>query len=227
MGSKVAIIAALPREIAGLVRGVRPDAALAPRKIYLYRLEGAVVVAAGMGAARVALAVEAALAAERVSALLSVGVAGGCDPEIKVGEIVRAGVVIDVRTGERFEDSQFRQVLVCAPEIASVREKKRLYAAYGASAVDMEAATVARLAVAHGIHFGAVKAISDEAEFELRELGQFATSDGQFREVAFAVYAIVRPRMWGKVVALARNGGRAIDALTASLRDELRSYRDR
>jgi adenosylhomocysteine nucleosidase len=72
-----------------------------------------------------------------------------------------------------------------------------------------------------------VKAISDEVEFELRELGQFATSDGQFREVAFALYAIVRPRMWGKVVALARNGGRAIDALTAALRDELRSYRDR
>jgi adenosylhomocysteine nucleosidase len=218
MKTQVAIIAALPREIASLVRGVAADPALVAKKIFLYRLPGAVVVAAGMGAARVTLAVEAALGAAPVQALLSVGVAGACDPALRVGAIVRAGVVVDARTGERFEDLQNSQVLVTGAEIASVAEKRRLFAAYGASAVDMEAATVARLARAHGLEFGAIKAISDASEFELQELGRFATADGQFREAAFAAYVAVRPWMWSKTIELARNSAVALRALDTALR---------
>jgi adenosylhomocysteine nucleosidase len=218
MKTHVAIIAALPREIASLVRGVAADPVLKVRGIFLYRMPGAVVVAAGMGSARVTLAVEAALAAAPVQALLSVGVAGACDPALAVGAIVRAGVVVDARTGERFEDSQFRQVLVTGAEIASVAEKRRLFAAYGASAVDMEAATVARLARARGLEFGAIKAISDASEFELQELGRFTTKDGQFREAAFAAYVVVRPWMWSKTIELARNSALALRALETALR---------
>ena len=60
--ARIAIIAALPREIAELVRGVPADATLRHRGISLYRLPNAVVVAAGMGAARAEMAVQAALA---------------------------------------------------------------------------------------------------------------------------------------------------------------------
>ena len=57
--AKIAIIAALPREIAGLVRGTRPDAALVKDGVWLYRVPGTVIVAAGMGAERAAVAVGA------------------------------------------------------------------------------------------------------------------------------------------------------------------------
>ncbi len=224
---KVAIIAALPREIAGLVRGLAPDAALRRRGIWLYRLPGAVVVAAGMGASRVALGVEAALACGGVTALISAGVAGACDPGLRIGDVVRAGEVIDTRTGERFSNSQYRQVLVTAPEIASVAEKRRLFASYYASAVDMEAATVARIAQAHGLYFAAHKAISDVAAFELAALARFATAEGQFREAAFALYAAVRPAMWGKLIELARNSKVAIDALTGELESQIKWYEAR
>jgi len=162
-----------------------------------------------------------------VTALISVGLAGACDPALHVGEIVRAGVVIDSQTGERFANSQFRQVLVTTETIASVREKSRLHDSYGAAAVDMEAATVARLASAHGFQFRAIKAISDEAGFEVDGLSRFVTQDGQFREVAFALHAAVRPAMWGKVIALGRNSSRAEGALTAALEGELDCYRKR
>ena len=218
MKTQVAIIAALPREIASLVRGAVADPALEARGIFLYRMPGAVVVAAGMGPARVTLAVDAALAAARVEALLSVGVAGACDPALPVGAIVFAGVVVDARTGERFEDSRYTQVLVTGAEIASVAEKRRLFAAYGASAVDMEAATVARLARARGLKFESIKAISDASDFELEELGRFATADGQFREAAFAAYVAVRPWMWRKTIALGRNSAAALRALDTVLR---------
>jgi adenosylhomocysteine nucleosidase len=220
-----AIIAALPREVKHLVRGWQEHRL--PGKIVAYSNDLAVVACAGMGAARATLAVQAAMSIKPVTALLSVGLAGACDPALRVGEIVRAGVVVDTQSGERFSDSQFRQVLVSAPSIASVDEKKRLLASYGASAVDMEAATVARIARAHDLGFHAIKAISDEATFELQELARFATHDGQFREAAFAAHAAVRPQMWAKLFQLAGNSKRAIEALTAEMESQLNLYRQR
>jgi adenosylhomocysteine nucleosidase len=219
-----AIIAALPREVNQLVRGWHKQNL--PNKITVYTNDFAVVACAGMGAARVSLAIQAAMAAKPVTALISVGLAGACDPSLRVGEIVRAGVVVDTQSGERYDNSQFRQVLVSTPTIASVKEKHRLYESYRASAVDMEAATVARIARAHGICFQAIKAISDEADFELRELTRFATKDGQFREAAFATYSLARPNLWSKLFQLAGNSKRAVQSLTAELHSELDWYRE-
>jgi adenosylhomocysteine nucleosidase len=218
-----AFIAALPREVSGLVKGWERRSISGG--VDVYSNGQAVVACAGMGAARVTLAVQAAMDAMPVTDLISVGLAGACDAKLRVGEIVRAGVVVDARTGERFSDSQYEQVLVSTDAIASVKEKARLHASYNAAAVDMEAAAVARLAQAHGLGFHAIKAISDEAEFEMEGLARFSTEEGQFRETAFALYAALRPAMWGKVIALGRNSGKAVSALTEALRGELDWYR--
>jgi adenosylhomocysteine nucleosidase len=220
-----AIIAALPREIKHLVRGWQTHR-LADQ-IVVYSNERAVVAHAGMGSGRVAMAVQAAMALRPVTTLLSVGLAGGCDPSVRVGDIVRAGVVVDTLSGERFSNSEFRQVLASAPSIASVREKQRLFASYSASAVDMEAATVARIAEGHNLSFRAIKVISDDAGFEMEELGRFATHNGQFREAAFAAYSVVRPRLWSNLAQLARNSKLALEALTAELESQLNWYRQR
>ena len=103
MTPRVAIIAALPREVAALVKGVTPDAELRRRGIFLYRMSEVVVVAAGMGAERAALAVGAALAAGEMTDLLSVGLAGSCHPALTPGAVAEATVVVDTMTGERFE----------------------------------------------------------------------------------------------------------------------------
>ena len=210
-----AIVAALPREVSGLVKGW--ERRLVSPNAFMYRKGDALVTCAGMGTARVTRAVQAALA-EGATELVSAGLAGACDPGLQVGDVVRAGLVVDSRTGERFGAGD--EMLVTAPSIASVREKTRLWATYGARAVDMEAATVARLAAAHGVHFRAVKVISDDAGFELEELGRFATDDGQFREAAFAAYAVMRPRLWGKLIELAGNSKKALGILTEAMRAE-------
>ncbi|MEO6817954.1 MAG: phosphorylase [Edaphobacter sp.] len=218
-----AIIAALPREVKALVRGWQEHRL--PGKITAYTNDFAVVVCAGMGAERATLAVQAALSLKPVTSLLSVGLAGACDPDLHVSDIVRAGVVIDARTGERFSNSLFNQTLITSSTVAGSKEKQRLYASYQASAVDMEAATVARLAEAHHLSFRAIKSISDEATFEMQELAQFATADGQFREAAFAAHSAFRPRLWPKLFALAGNSKRAVQALTTELESQLNWYR--
>jgi adenosylhomocysteine nucleosidase len=220
-----AIIAALPREVKHLVRGWQVHRL--PNKTIVYTNDLAVVACAGMGPARATLAAQAAMAMKPVTALLSVGLAGACDPALHVGDIVRAGVVVDTQSGERYNNSQFKQILVSTPAIASVREKQRLYESYRANAVDMEAATIARIAKAHNLPFQAIKAISDDATFELQELSRFATQDGQFREATFAAYAAVRPRLWSKLFHLAGNSKRAIQSLTAELESQLDWYKQR
>ena len=219
---KSAIIAALPRELAGLVQGWSAVEGQR-RHVRMFRQGAALAVSAGIGPDRAALAVEAALADGGVGCLISVGLAGACDPGLRVGEVLRFGSVVDARSGERLAAESGRQeVLVSSNVIAAPEEKARLRASYGAAAVDMEAATVARLARAQGLEFRAIKAISDEADFKMPELRPYMTSEGQFQEYRFAAYTAVHPGSWRAAIALGRNSARAVVALTRELERELR-----
>jgi adenosylhomocysteine nucleosidase len=218
--SKIAIIAALPREISGLLRGTPPDSELRRRGIHLYRNSGAVIVAAGMGSARVTLAVEAALRDSGVELLVSTGLAGACSPGLAAGEVFEASTVIDARTGERFDcaTSATQHTLVTTEAIAGVREKSRLLATYNAAFVDMEAATVARLAAAKGLRFRAIKGISDAHDFEMESMSRFADAHGHFRTGAFALHTALRPASWQSAMRLGRESNRALTKLWSNLR---------
>jgi adenosylhomocysteine nucleosidase len=209
----IAIIAALPREIAGLVRGTKPDAALLGRGIHLHRLSKAVVVAAGMGANRATVAVDAAMSTGDVTELISIGLAGACSPELVAGVVSEAATVIDTRTGERYRTTfESGSLLATIDTIAGVREKARLAETYGAAIVDMEAATVGRLAMARGLGFRAIKGISDAHDFEMESLARFAEKDGQFRTLV--LHTAVRPHRWPVAMQLGRNSKVALKALT-------------
>jgi adenosylhomocysteine nucleosidase len=187
--------------------------------VFTYILPGAVVVCAGMGTVRATLAVQTALKLADVSMLLSVGLAGGCHPEVRVGSVVEAGTVVDTLSGERFTAaSGGTATLATTHTIASVREKERLFASYGADVVDMEAATVARLAAMRGLPFRAIKAVSDGHDFELNSLARFASPHGHFRTRAFALHTALRPRQWRKTMQLGAASRRALAALTLVLK---------
>ncbi len=224
-------IAALQREIASLVHGWRADETLPVRQIHLYWNDHAIVACAGMGADRARLAVQAAMALGPVSELVSVGWAGACIHRLHVGDIVHADIVIDAQTGERFFPFRHRspteglEILVTAAAPAGVAEKERLGVSYYASAVDMEAAAVARLALAHGLPFQAIKAISDDASFEMPDMAGFSTSDGQFREAAFGLYVALRPRLWSPVASMARGSKLAAQRLQSEIKAHIEQHR--
>jgi len=219
VSARIAIIAALPREIEELVRGVPQNAELRRQGIHLYRQDKAIVVAAGMGAARAELAVEAALAEGGVRLLISTGLAGACTPDLHAGEVVEAGIVVDGQNGMRYAAGHGSDlVLGSASSIANVREKARLSRSYLCSMVDMEAATVARLAAVNGLAFRAIKGVSDAYDFELEGLSQFTGDKGEFRTGSFALYTALRPGTWRKAMQLGRNSQRALTALTEMLR---------
>lgn len=226
----LAIIAALPRELALLARELRVNRVSKGNGILVQSaLAGVghhpiVLVSAGIGPERVAVAVAAALVYGSVDAILSIGLAGACDPLLRPGSVLQASVVIDVQSGERFHaDTQASSdiaptgILATSPRIAGVNEKRRLYQSYGASAVDMESATVARLARAHGIPFAALKAISDEHDVDLTSISRFAHPAGHFRTGAFALHTAFRPHRWLSTASLGRNSKVALEHLTGAV----------
>ena len=87
-----------------------------------------------------------------------------------------------------------------------------------ADVVDMEAAAVAAVAQERGIEFVAVKAISDELDFEMPPVGQFVDGDGKFETVRFAVYVAMRPKWWSAVRQLNANSRMASVNLSHAVR---------
>ena len=92
-------------------------------------------------------------------------------------------------------------VLVSFGSVASPEQKAKLRDSFGAQAVDMEAAAVARAAEVRGVEFAVVKVISDEFDFSFPSMERFVDSNGQFLEGRFAWFAALRPWLWPQVAA--------------------------
>jgi adenosylhomocysteine nucleosidase len=215
---KVAMVAALEREVRLLVkRWGRVEREYLSRGFKFFESGQAVLVCGGIGAESARRATEAAIALYEPELVLSVGFAGALDPGLKVGEIFSPSRVIDARDGSSVETVTGDGVLVSAATIAGVEQKVKLAESYGARAVDMEAAAVARGAHARGVRFMAVKAISDESTFVMPSLDRFVDRDGQFRESAFAASLAAQPWLWSKGFQLARNSAKASRALCGEL----------
>ena len=227
--SKIAIIAAMEREIAPLVRGWRSGTlASCERKLTFFERDGVVAVVSGIGCSNAELAARALVARYRPALLISVGLAGGLIRSLKVGSVFTPNVVVDAVGGAEYRCAADPNhvsggVLVTAAQIAGTEAKRELVNRFHGLVVDMEAAGVARVAQHEQIGFRCVKAISDEADFIMPPMGKFLNPAGDFQSGKFALWAALRPWQWPGIAALARNSKRATDALCNRLRSDLAS----
>ncbi len=218
--SQIGIIAALPGELKPLTREwPRTD------QVALGFVNGVECLAAaeGMGGAAAMRSFQSIRAAATdLRVLVSYGWAGALSPELEAGTVHSVGEVVDARTGERFATSSGAETrLVTLGHVARREEKPQLAERYAASLVDMEAATVGRLARAHGLGFLCLRGISDSAEDDLPDFNRFLTRDGQLRMAAFVLRAALRPGSWGPLAALGRNSAAAAQVLAHELPHEL------
>jgi adenosylhomocysteine nucleosidase len=211
---KIAIVAALEREVRPLIKGWRvSETGRDGRKFRFFEHEDFVLVCGGIGAAAARRAAEAVITTYAPPVIYSAGFAGALDRTLKVGDIVEPRRVVDASDGSSVTLDDGEGVLVTFASVADARQKVQLRDSFSARAVDMEASAVARAAEARGIGFGVVKVISDEADFVLPAMEQFIDAQGQFLEGRFAAFVAVRPWLWPGVYRLARNSGRASRAL--------------
>ena len=226
---KIAIIAALERELGPLVRRwPKSKFTHDGREFTAYSTDSAVAICGGIGAECGRRTAEAAVRRYAPELLVSAGVAGALVPELRVGDTLFPAVVVDTRDGSRHDTALHRAdlgpraparaVLASHPAIAGCREKRRLHESYGADAVDMEGASVARAAEVHGLEFLAVKAISDEVNFEIAGLNRFVRG-GEFEIGRLILHVLPRPWLWPKMIRLARNTRLAAENLCAWLRE--------
>jgi nucleoside phosphorylase len=212
---KLAIVAALDREIAPLVKHWRrTQRDYADRKFTFYEQSNIVAVCGGIGIEPARRAAEAAIAFYDPTHLHSVGFAGALCTEMRVGDIFSPAVIIDARDGSRTQLEAGEGTLITFSTVADSTQKAKLAQAYAARAIDMEAAAVAAAAYAHGVTFGATKVISDELDFEMPGMSRFINPDGQFNSVGFALFVTMRPWLWASVAALARKSRIASQALS-------------
>jgi adenosylhomocysteine nucleosidase len=208
----------MPRELRPLVRNWKLEESAAG--VTVYSSERAVAACAGIGGRRATLATAAALSFGPAHLLISAGWAGGLHAGIAAGTAHRVKRVVDAATGEIYsaETSDAKgTTLVTANRVASLEAKKTLREQYSGDLVDMEAATVARLARVHDIPFLAVKAVSDAYDFELPGMDRYVAQDGRFREAAFAMHLAVRPHLWKAAAHMGRTSSVAAEALCREL----------
>jgi adenosylhomocysteine nucleosidase len=213
-GRKIAFVAAMEREVAPLVKSwIVMDREFAGRKFKFFENGNAVVVCGGIGAENARRATEAAIQLYRPAKIVSVGVAGALDSQLKIGDIFTPRWVVDVRDSSRMDTEKGSGILVSFSGIAGVEQKKKLGQSYGAQAVDMEAAAVGKGAQVRGVSFMALKAISDGNSFAMPQMERFVSMDGKFKTANFVFYASIRPWLWFRVIQLGRNTARAVRSL--------------
>jgi adenosylhomocysteine nucleosidase len=217
--AKIAIVAAMEREIAPLVKNWPTVVKQHQGRAYkFFEKLPVVLVCGGIGSEAARRAAEAVINLYQPSTVISAGFAGGLDPNLETGQMLTPRHVIDAKDGSRTDSGSGEGVLITSESVADVEQKAKLADAYGAQAVDMEAAAVARSAEAHGIKFVACKVISDTHDSHLPPIMRFV-KNGEFNTTGFIAHVAIRPWLWPAVIKLASNSAVASKVLSEALAD--------
>jgi adenosylhomocysteine nucleosidase len=215
---RVGIIAALPGELKPLVRNWQQRGL-----VYFGKIDEGkageiecIAACAGMGAEAATRSCDLVLAEGKLDALVSYGWAGSLSCGIKPPSVCAIYDIIDSRTGDRFvTDYPAGNRLITLDHVARSGEKRELAEKYQAPLVDMEAATVARIAAARNIAFYCFKGVSDGANDKLPDFNRFLGKDGQLRMPVFVAYALLHPGYWTALKQLGRHSARAAEELAS------------
>ncbi len=212
--TEVAIVAAMEREIAPLVRGW--EMILGPRYHY-YERGNVIVVCGGIGQKCARNAAESVLTFRQPAVVISAGLAGSLRRDLPVGTLIVPTKVLRPDSDLEVTIEGGAGTLLSIDSVASPAAKQQFAGKYKADAVDMEAAAVAAVARGKGARFLAIKAISDELGFEMPAMDAFIGPNGEFHTARFALHTVVRPGTWPLVRKLQRNTNKAVQVLCDAL----------
>ncbi len=168
------------------------------------------------------------LIAEGAQIILSVGLAGGLDPELEPGVLLLPDAVIEAGgarhdadpallaelRGRLGADRRSGALYGSDALVDGVAHKARLFAGTNAAAVDMESHRAARAAAQAGLPFAMIRAVADPASRALpRTAFDAIGEDGRVRPLATAVSILKRPQDLPALIALGRESGAALAAL--------------
>lgn len=203
----ILLLGAFGQEIDGLRRQLDIEEVVAGQDYKLYRGKyenrDILLVQTGMGKKRAESATKSVLERYPVTAIISVGVAGGLNPELKIGTVVLCSTLYyangsdqkdpkaesyasdanlislasegpeDIKANCYIGSSVTELQLECSPQ-----KQQELAETFHADVVEMESYWIARIASARGIPFIAIRSISDRGN-DVQPFDQILTSDGK------------------------------------------------
>jgi adenosylhomocysteine nucleosidase len=226
---RIGIIAALPAELKPLVQGWKQERSGRGDGVWRRSVDqiSLTAVCCGMGPAAAQRACDLAGPQD---ALVSVGWAGALSCGMRPGEAYTLNEIVDAMTGERFPtDSPARTGnagplrIVTVDHVALPAEKRQLGETYQAVLVDMEAATVGRVARRQGSEFYCLKAVSDVAGERLPDFNRFTDDQGHLQLAAFVPYVAIRPQYWPALARVAGNAKAGAVAIATAVQPLLRN----
>jgi adenosylhomocysteine nucleosidase len=155
----------------------------------------------GVGAAAAARAAGLLVSGHRPGLLVSAGFAGGLDPALARGAVVRPAAVVAEEGGPSLPlevvgapaASSPVTIISVAAIVGTAAAKRDLAARSGAGLVDMETHAVATVAAAAGLPCAGVRVISDAADDDLpREVAALARPQSPLRRLGTALGAVGR-----------------------------------
>jgi len=231
---------ATPRFHLGIVTGLGYEAAIAQEAIRSATAppgdDRVTATCHGPGQARARSAAEA-LVDIGANALLSFGVAGGCNPDLPSGTVILATGIRDISSGgggdilytnrgwqRRIKSLLLGNVLLEDALLASVStpitdstSKRQLFHDLGVAAVDMESAAAARVAIDAGIPFMALRVIVDTADTTVPAAALAGMSpDGTVRTGPIVQAILRRPQDIPGLVGIAMADSKARKSLKRS-----------
>lgn len=173
------------------------------------------------------------LLSQGATALVSFGLAGGLSPALRAGDLVLAERVVLPEGRSVATDAAWRQAVLARAElfreasggaVAGVdrllvtTEEKRLAAASGAVAADMESHAVALAAQEADVPFVVLRAVSDPAGQALPSVARVALKPGGRVDTGAVAMALVRrPSEWPAVLRLALDTRAAMATLRGAV----------
>ena len=230
----IAIFGAFGEEIVDFRREMVTEKVVARKTCKVYRgkfkNKDTILVKTGMGKERAENAARFALEHYPVTAIVSLGFAGGLSPELRIGDVVVCSTLLSAPGIEHKVDAPQPLVpdanlfslasQVCTElvmrfcigsgvtvlELDSNRERmKWLYETFNAHIVDMESYWIARIASVAKIPFIAIRSISDNNQSSVQPFDQILSPDGKllYRKAIFSFLS--HPHYLANVFTLYRN----------------------
>jgi adenosylhomocysteine nucleosidase len=198
----------------GFVVGLTAEARVAERFGYPVRVGGGTP----EGAAKAAYQ----LVEQGANALVSFGFAGGLDPALRPGSLVIPASILseghlyaaEPALAARFGGLTGHCLVAGTSAATNATSKRQLHTATQAHAIDLESGSVARVALAHGLPFVAVRAISDAADRDLPPAALLALDQHGRVDLLRVLASLLRqPRQLPALLRLASDAARARRAL--------------
>jgi adenosylhomocysteine nucleosidase len=222
-GERVVVLCAMASELRPVVR----QAGLSPAGDGVFTGSiGAHAVTArvmGVGPARAAATAEQVVGSGGVDRVVVVGIAGGLDPALAIGQVLVPAVVVDGETGAEHRTPPWDRIeprgrLVTFGDFGAEMAAIPRLRAEGCAAVDMETAAVAAVCERHGCPWAAFRAISDDATDGTIDaaVAAMARPDGSVDTGAALGYLLRRPWRLPRLARLGRDAALAARAAAAA-----------